>query len=219
MGTDLPKQFLPVSGKPLLMYTLEAFSGFSPEINLILVLPPPHIDLWKELCSSCNFRIGHEIVAGGETRGDSVRNGLNKINVPDALIAVHDGVRPFADKPTINKAFELALEFGNAVPSRAITDSVRIVGENSNSPFDRKVLRSIQTPQCFYLSILRKAYNQTDFQAFTDDAGLVEGLGIAIHLFEGNPENIKITSPFDLVIAEAILNKRKPESAPDLNND
>lgn len=209
MGTDIPKQFLMISGKPLLMYTLEAFTGFTPGIKIILVLPRVHIPFWNELCNLHGFHIAHEIAEGGETRCDSVKNGLNRITGHDALVAIHDGVRPFVDAPTIEKAFEIAGKFGTAVPTREITDSIRIIENDTNTSFDRKNLRSVQTPQCFSLSLLRKAYSSNAQHRFTDDAGLVGSLGIPIQLFAGNPENIKITSPFDLLVAEAILSKRK----------
>lgn len=208
MGTDIPKQFLNISGKPVLMYTLEAFTGFSPGIKIILVLPSAHLSLWNQLCSQHHFNIPFLIAEGGETRGDSVRNGLGKINDQEAIVAIHDGVRPCIDAVSIQKAFELAEKFGSAVPAMEITDSVRIIEDGVNRPFDRKVLRSIQTPQCFNISILRRAYSTMNFRQFTDDAGLVGNLGISIKLFEGNPENIKITSPFDLLIAEAIIQNR-----------
>ncbi|MFH1120547.1 MAG: 2-C-methyl-D-erythritol 4-phosphate cytidylyltransferase [Bacteroidota bacterium] len=209
MGTGIPKQFLPISGKPLLMYTLESFSGHSPAIQIILVLPESHIGYWQELCILHAFNIQHHIVAGGSIRGESVRNGLNSIDEPEALVAIHDGVRPFADYITIEKAFDLASIYGAAVPGREITDSVRIIEDDHTKPIDRRMIRSIQTPQCFRLSILRDAYSGRNLEGYTDDAGLIENLGYCIHLFEGNPENLKITTPFDLLLAEAII-RNKP---------
>lgn len=209
MGADIPKQFIEISGKPVLMHTLESFTGHLPEIKIILVLPGIYINYWQELCKIFSFNIRHEIVSGGTVRSESVRNGLKSIDEPEALVAVHDGVRPFPDAQTIEKAFTLASVYGSAIPGREITDSVRIVENGNNRPFDRKSIRSIQTPQCFRLSILRDAYESEPLPEFSDDAGLVGSLGYDIHLFEGNPENIKITTPFDLLIAEAIQNKRK----------
>lgn len=211
MGTAIPKQFLLISGRPLLMYTLEAFSGFTPEIQLVLVLPAMHIPFWKELCTKYNFTVVHRIVEGGETRGDSVKNGLNTMDDDEALVAVHDGARPFIGASSIEKSYTLAQYHGAAAPSTEITDSVRIIENGENKPIDRKVLRCIQTPQCFRLSMLRKAYAGSSYRLYTDDAGLVGSLGISIQLFEGNPENIKITSPFDLQMAEAIVRLRSKD--------
>lgn len=205
MGTELPKQFLMLEGRPLLMLTLEAFSGTSPGITLILVLPESHIPYWKELCINHRFTVKHSLVAGGNIRGESVKNGLETITATEALVAVHDGVRPFVSPQTIEKAFTLAAEHGASTAVSEITDSVRIVENGENRPFDRTMIRSIQTPQCFRLSLLREAYRQKDLNSFTDDAGLVGNLGHEIVLFDGNPENIKITTPFDLKIAAAIL--------------
>lgn len=205
MGMQIPKQFIAVGGKPLLMHTIEAFSRFDSEIKIILVLPEIHIKFWEELCSTNNFKLQHEITAGGEFRGESVRRGLGLILETEALVAIHDGVRPFVSQKTIKTGYELALAHGTAVPVREINDSVRIVEKDINRPFDRSSIRCIQTPQCFKLSILRKAYKQLNNNYFTDDASLVESLGYTINLFDGNPENIKITTPFDLLIAEALL--------------
>jgi len=208
MGAEIPKQFLSLAGKPLLMYTLESFAGHSPEIKIIVVLPGSHIGFWQELCTLHNFSLEHRIVEGGSIRGESVRNGIGSIDEHDALVAIHDGVRPFADFHTIEKAFDLAAAYGTAVPGREITDTVRIIEDGQNRPFDRKMIRSIQTPQCFRLSILRDAYNSKNLQGYTDDAGLAGNMGYKIHLFEGNAENIKITTPFDLLIAEAIIQSK-----------
>ncbi len=205
MGKQIPKQFLAVGGKPLLMHTIEAFSRFDSDIKTILVLPEIHISFWKELCLNNNFNFQHEITAGGAFRGESVRHGLGLITETEALVAIHDGVRPFASQNTIKTGYELALAHGTAVPVHEINDSVRIVENDINRPFNRSSIRCIQTPQCFRLSILREAYKQININDFTDDASLVESLGYTIKLFDGNPENIKITTPFDLLIAEALL--------------
>ncbi|NTW25687.1 MAG: 2-C-methyl-D-erythritol 4-phosphate cytidylyltransferase [Lentimicrobium sp.] len=214
MGNQTPKQFLTVGGKPLLMHTIAAFSGFDPDIKIIIVLPEIHIAFWKDLCKAYAFKITHQIVAGGAFRGESVSNGLGLITEEDALVAIHDGVRPFASHKTIETAYKLALASGTAVPVCEINDSVRIVENGVNRPFDRSSIRCIQTPQCFRLSILRKAYKLLNIKDFTDDASLVESLGYTIKLFEGNPENIKITTPFDLIIAEALI-KANPKKTPD----
>jgi len=205
MGKQIPKQFLTIDGKPILMHTIEAFSRFDSKIKIILVLPEIHISSWKELCKSHRFTLQHEITAGGAFRGESVLHGLGLISETEALVAIHDGVRPFASQNTIKTAYELAFVHGTAVPVGKINDSVRIVENGINHPFDRNSIRCIQTPQCFRLSILREAYKHLNNKDFTDDASLVENLGCTIKLFDGNPENIKITTPFDLLIAETLI--------------
>lgn len=213
MQSEIPKQFLYLSGRPVLMYTLEAFSGSIPDLELILVLPESHISYWQELCKRHSFDLKHKVIPGGSIRGESVRNGINSITGNEALVAIHDGVRPFVDFRTIDTAFRLAATHGSAVPAREISDSVRIISGEQNSHFDRKKIRTIQTPQCFRLTILKQAYSRDNLTGYTDDAGLVEELGFPVSLFEGNAENIKITTPFDLMIADAILKHRNKEGS------
>ncbi len=208
-GADVPKQFQLLGGKPLLMHTIEAFANQKPEIEIIIVLPGEHIQYWLDICEEFAFPVHHSVFAGGNFRGESVRLGIDAITDREALVAVHDGVRPFVDTKIILEGFNLASVHGNAVPVCEISDSVRIVENGVNLPFNRNLIRSIQTPQCFRLSILREAYNSGNIEGYTDDAGLVERLGHKIHLFEGNPENIKITTPFDLLVAGVVLNNRK----------
>jgi len=205
MGGETPKQFLFLGKMPVLMHTLNCFSSVELDVSIILVLPEQFTGLWQDLCTRCHFDVPHQLVTGGEQRGDSVRNGLAVIHDVNALVAVHDGVRPFVSRETIDKAFNLARHHFTAVPAREITDSVRISENGFNRPFDRKQLRTIQTPQCFRLDILRKAYASANSGSYTDDASLVGSLGYNIQLFEGNPENIKITTPFDLLLANALL--------------
>lgn len=209
IGTDIPKQFLPLGGKPLLMHTIEAFANQEPEIKIIIALPGHYIQYWMDLCGKFNFLIKHSSVVGGNFRGESVRYALDGITEKEALVAVHDGARPFVDIKTIEKGFELALVYGAAVPVIEITDSLRMVGNGFHQPVERNNFRSVQTPQCFKLSVLLEAYSQQNLADFTDDASLVENLGHKIQLFEGNPENFKITTPFNLLVAEAVLNKWK----------
>jgi 2-C-methyl-D-erythritol 4-phosphate cytidylyltransferase len=208
-GADVPKQFVPLAGKPVLMHTIEAFANQDPGIKIIIALPGQHIRYWLDLCEKFAFKPGHSMVVGGSFRGGSVRSALDGITESEALVAVHDGARPFVDSKTIEKGFELALIHGAAIPVLKITDSVRIVDHGFNRPVDRNNFRSVQTPQCFKLSVLLEAYKQENLEDFTDDASLVENMGHKIQLFEGNPENIKITTPLDLLIAEVVVNKWK----------
>lgn len=211
MGSDLPKQFIPIGGKPVLMHTIEAFRRFDASIGIILVLPIAHQLYWKELCSSYQFTYPHEIANGGETRFHSVKNGLEKalsIAQQPSLIGVHDGVRPFVSAEVIANCFDTAQKYGAAIPAISIHETVRQLTEKESITVDRSKYRLVQTPQVFTSEVLQKAYRQPFSEAFTDDASIVESIGYAVTLVEGNRENIKITSPFDLIIAEALLQKR-----------
>ena len=206
MGKDLPKQFLPIDGTPILMHTLQAFYDYDPSMTLIVVLPSDQQAYWSKLCGDYHFIIPHVVVRGGETRFHSVKNGLACIN-EEGLVAVHDGVRPFVHCDTIDRCFAAAQESGAAVPVVEVVDSLRKVEDEESKAVSRRDYRIVQTPQVFDISLLKEAYKQPYTVDFTDDASVVEAYGRKISLVEGNRENIKITSPFDLVIAEAFLNK------------
>ncbi|WP_308600840.1 2-C-methyl-D-erythritol 4-phosphate cytidylyltransferase [uncultured Dysgonomonas sp.] len=208
MGNDLPKQFIPIGGKPVLMRTIEAFYRFDPDINIILVLPVSHQDYWKSLCEEYNFSIEHTIANGGETRFHSVKNGLAL--VADGLVAVQDGVRPFGSVEMIKWCFDAAREFPAVIPVIDSTDSLReVVDEDKSRIVDRSKIRLVQTPQVFDVNVLKKAY-QTDFkETFTDDASVVEAMGVDVHLVKGEVTNIKITTPLDLKIGELIIRDKE----------
>lgn len=206
MGKDLPKQFLPIDGTPILMHTLQAFYDYDPSMTLIVVLPSDQQAYWSKLCGDYHFTIPHVVVKGGETRFHSVKNGLSCIK-GEGLVAVHDGVRPFVHCDTIDRCFAAAQESGAAVPVVEVVDSLRKVEDEESRSVSRREYRIVQTPQVFDISLLKEAYKQPYTVDFTDDASVVEAYGRKISLVEGNRENIKITSPFDLVIAEAFLNK------------
>lgn len=205
MGKSLPKQFLEIRSKPVLMHTIEAFYNYDENIQIILVLPESEIDTWKKLIQKHNFNIEHEITEGGNERFYSVKKGLNKIS-SEALIAIHDGVRPFVSNTTIENCFKTAEIKGNAIPAIGINDTVRMITKEGSKMVNREKLHLIQTPQIFSSKILRKAYLQEFKKSFTDDASVVEKTGVQINLVEGNVENIKITRPIDLLLAEAIIN-------------
>ncbi len=207
MGGDVSKQFIEVCGKPILMHTLLRFFNFDPRIFIVLVLPFEHIETWNRLCSQHRFMLPHQIVAGGDERYDSVKNGLGKID-NDWLVAIHDGVRPLVSNETISKSFELAAEYGSAIPVIPVRESLREVKGNQSRPVDRKNFRLVQTPQTFKSSLIREAYQKPYNPLFTDDATIFEAAGNVVHLFEGKAENIKITTPSDLKIAEALLNEK-----------
>lgn len=206
MGKDLPKQFLPIDGTPILMHTLQAFYDYDPSMTLIVVLPSDQQAYWSKLCGDYHFTIPHVVVKGGETRFHSVKNGLSCIK-GEGLVAVHDGVRPFVHCDTIDRCFAAAQESGAAVPVVEVVDSLRKVEDEESNAVSRREYRIVQTPQVFDISLLKEAYKQPYTVDFTDDASVVEAYGRKISLVEGNRENIKITSPFDLIIAEAFLNK------------
>ena len=204
MNADIPKQFLEIQGKPILMHTLEVFCSFDASMQLILVLPAVQIDFWKNLCKKHNFTLPHQIVEGGQARFYSVKNGLEIVKSP-ALVAIHDGVRPLVSHQTIARCFDAAEKFDAAIPVVDIVDSIRKLTENGSYSVDRNTYKLVQTPQIFDAELLKKAYEQEFSTLFTDDASVAEVLGTKIHLVEGNRENIKITTEFDLKIAESIM--------------
>jgi 2-C-methyl-D-erythritol 4-phosphate cytidylyltransferase len=204
MVADIPKQFLNINGRPILLHTISRIHEFDPLLELILVLPESYLNYWQTIISENHFSLPHRITKGGETRFQSVKNGLELAN-EDGLIAVHDGVRPLVSRETFHRVFAKAEREGNAIPVVKVTESLRKVTEENSFRVDRESLRVVQTPQCFRSDIIHRAYQQDYDPVFTDDASLVENLGIKINLVDGNPENIKITQAFDLKFAEAFL--------------
>ena len=203
MGGDIPKQFLPVCGKPVLMRTLEAFRIYDPAIHIILVLPVAQQTYWEELCVNYEFSLPHDIADGGETRFHSVKNGLALV-AGDGLVGVHDGVRPFVSQSVIARCYEEASMKKAVIPVIGVVETVRhlVNGESETVPRDQ--YRLVQTPQVFDVGLLRRAYQQEYTDMFTDDASVVEALGEKVHLVEGNRENIKLTTPFDMKMAEML---------------
>ncbi len=207
MGNDIPKQFLPVAGKPILMHTIERFHEYDENLKVILVLPESQQAYWKELCETYHFGISHTVVNGGDTRFQSSKNGLTAIpDGEDGVVGIHDGVRPFVSKEVIAECYETAREEYAAIPVYAVTDTLRYIDKRGGG---KNVLRDdyriVQTPQTFDISLAKQAFNQGYKEQFTDDASVVESLGCQVAMVEGNRENIKITTPFDLKVAEAIL--------------
>ena len=209
MKAALPKQFMLLAGRPVLMHTIERFSSFDPLISIIVVLPAEHHDLWRQLCTEHSFGVTHTVVAGGEERFHSVKAGLERVaadmqDAAETLIAIHDGVRPLVSHDTIWRCFSDAGEFGNAVPFIEPADSVRVLGGDDSRPVQRSVVRLIQTPQVFRGSVIINAYRRDFDPSFTDDAIVAEADGIKIHLTHGNRENLKITTPEDLAVAATL---------------
>lgn len=204
MGAEIPKQFLELAGRPVLMHTIERFKSFNEAIEIITVLPEDQLRHWIELKEKYSFSVPETLVKGGSHRFYSVRNGLQFVNIP-GLVAIHDGVRPFVSIETIKRCFETAEKQGNAIPSISITESLRMISEKESHPINRLLVRQIQTPQVFSAELLKKAYLLDYKPEFTDDATVLESIGEKINLVEGNRENIKITNPEDLLISKALL--------------
>ena len=205
MGTDIPKQFLPIGGKPVLMRTLERFREYSKELQMILVLPKAQQDYWHQLCEEYHFNVKYMLADGGETRFHSVQNGLAL--VPDdaeGVVGVHDGVRPFPSVDVICNCYKAAQEKKAVIPVIPVVETLRHITEGTKP---RGEYRLVQTPQCFDIQLLKAANKQPYNDGFTDDASVVEAFGFDVTLVEGNRENIKITTPFDMTIAEALLQK------------
>jgi 2-C-methyl-D-erythritol 4-phosphate cytidylyltransferase len=206
MGSDIPKQFLPIGGKPVLMRTLERFRQYSPSLQIILVLPKAQQDYWQKLCKEYAFDIDYQLADGGETRFHSVQNGLAKI--PDnaqGVVGVHDGVRPFPSIDVIRNCYETAREKKAVIPVIPVVETVRHLKGDTSVTVPRNDYRLVQTPQTFDIQLLKAANRQPYNDGFTDDASVVETFGFNITLVEGNRENIKITTPYDLKIAEVLI--------------
>ena len=207
MGAPMPKQFLPVAGKPLLFHTLQRLHDFDSEMRLCLVLHRDYIENWHQMVDEHRFSIPHDVVSGGEERFHSVKCAIDSISHEDAIVGIHDGVRPMVSIDTLRRCYETAENTGNAVPVIAVNDSLReLLGEH-NKAVDRSRIRIVQTPQCFRLKDLRSAFAQPYQTSFTDDASVMESAGFKINLVEGNRENIKVTTPEDLSWAEWILGR------------
>lgn len=206
MGADLPKQFLLLAGKPVLMHAMEAFHEAEPSTELILVLPLEHQAYWATLCAEHGFGLKHQVATGGAVRFESVQNGLAFIQ-EESLVAVHDGVRPLVKPALIRKCYETAAIKGAVIPVFELTESIRRIEGDRSYAEDRSRYRSVQTPQTFRSDILKNAYEQSFQDVFTDDASVVEAAGHEIALVEGHRENIKITTPQDLLLAEQLLKR------------
>jgi 2-C-methyl-D-erythritol 4-phosphate cytidylyltransferase len=206
MGSDIPKQFLPIGGKPVLMRTLERFREYSPTLQIILVLPKAQQDYWHQLCKDYNFEVEYVLANGGETRFHSVQNGLTKIpDDAEGVVGVHDGVRPFPSIDVIRNCYETARTAKAVIPVIPVVETVRHLQGNTSETVPRSDYRLVQTPQTFDIQLLKAANKQPYNDGFTDDASVVEAFGFNITLVEGNRENIKITTPYDMKIAEILI--------------
>ena len=207
MGNAIPKQFLPLMGQPVLYHTIKAFVDAYPDIHLILVLPAEQLSYAQIVLQAFPGRIDITIVSGGETRFHSVRKGLEAVD-GEGFVFVHDGVRPLVSVDLIRRCYEQALEKGSAIPAILVADSMRLVSGENSAPVNREQMRIIQTPQTFRTDIILPAFKQEYSLAFTDEATVAEAHGTKIYLAEGERGNIKVTTPEDLVIAEALIKER-----------
>ena len=208
MNSEISKQYLPINGLPVLMHTINVFHNYNEALDIIVVLPPNDLGLWKKLCATYAFHLPIRVTPGGNTRFQSVRNGLDKIT-SDGIVAIHDGVRPLVNKETIAASYEIATLHGSAIASVRLKESIRITDKDQGKTVDRTKYRIIQTPQTFQVNIIKEAYQIPENPQFTDDASVLEKSGHKITLFEGSYKNIKITTPEDLIIAEAFLKNRE----------
>jgi 2-C-methyl-D-erythritol 4-phosphate cytidylyltransferase len=208
MQSKIPKQFVELCGLPVLLHTLNAFYRYSEAITIILVLPADDVAYWQTITAKFSFRKPVIIVAGGESRFQSVKNGLQQIN-GDGLVAIHDGVRPLVSSGIIEASFRLAALNGSAIASVPLKESLRVEDDLNTKAVDRSRYRLIQTPQTFDVSLIKKAYMMTEDSTLTDDASVAEKAGNTVQLFDGSYENLKITTPEDLIVAEALLRNKQ----------
>jgi len=208
MNSSIAKQFIDLNGKPILMRTINNFYRYDANLIILLVIPKEQFYFWQILCEKHHFSIAHQVIEGGETRFHSVKNGLAVIS-EEGLVAIHDGVRPLVSHATISRCFDTAMKWGNAIPCQPVYETVRNLANGDSIQLDRSLLRFIQTPQVFSSALIKKAFEQPYDEIFTDDASVLEKTGEKIQLVEGNRENIKITDPLDLIIAEAFLKQEE----------
>jgi 2-C-methyl-D-erythritol 4-phosphate cytidylyltransferase len=210
-GQDLPKQFAPIRGRPLLMHCIELFHLYDPDIQIIVGIRQNLVSYWESECAQLGFNVSHTCSPGGETRFHTVKNALPEVNA-DRLVAIHDAVRPLLYRRTIEACFEAAEKFGASLPCVPIHDSIREITPEGSRRVSREHFRQVQTPQAFRYDILARAYQQEYSEDFTDDASVVEMAGFPVALVEGNSENIKITTPEDLMYAEAVFDSYREKS-------
>lgn len=205
MGGEIPKQFQLLNGRPILMLTLENIHGAVPDASLILVLPKDQQAYWKELCETYGFSLPYALANGGETRFHSVKNGLDLIPEDESgVVAVHDGVRPFVSADVVRACMQQAVESKAVIPVVEVVETLRHLVPGGSETEPRDEYRLVQTPQAFDITLLKKAYKQPFIPAFTDDASVVEAMGVSVALVPGNRENIKITTPFDKLVGEIL---------------
>ena len=203
MGTEIPKQFIEIAGKPLLFHTISIFHRHNPDSQILLTLPADWMNYWDELISTYQFDVEHQVIAGGEERFHSIQNAIQ--HCQESIVMVHDGVRPLVSIDTLNRCIVAMKEHNAVIPVLSLKDSIRKVDGTKSESRIRSEYRIVQTPQCFDIQLLDRAYKQTYDEGLTDDASTVEKLGVSIFCVDGNDENIKVTTPMDLLLAKALL--------------
>ena len=201
---DVPKQFMLLSGKPVILYSIEAFLHHDPSVQIILVIHPDYLSLWEQMTRKYKISAPFQVVAGGKFRFDSVKNGLNLIR-GDGLVAVHDAARPVISAAFIAYLFSETSKYGSAIPVVPLNDTIRIIDSDISHQQDRTFLRAVQTPQVFKVADLQRAYTQSYLPSYTDDGSVMESAGFPVHLAEGRRGNIKITHPEDIAVAEVLI--------------
>ena len=204
MNSDIPKQFLVIDKLPVILHSINAFTEFDPSVEVIVALPESYFPYWRDLCIKYSYTHEHRLSKGGETRFETVKHALSLIR-DDRIVAIHDAVRPLVSKKTIEQGYRDAVTFGNAIPVIPLNESIRWSEGRKNQPVDRERIRVVQTPQVFDAGLIKRAYGRISGESFTDDASVLEAMGETIHLYEGNRENIKITYPEDLLIAQTLI--------------
>jgi 2-C-methyl-D-erythritol 4-phosphate cytidylyltransferase len=204
MGSDMPKQFMPVNGLPMIMHGIRAFKSYSDRIGIVVVLPEDAMEAWDRILEEYPPGITCRVATGGKTRFASVKNGL-ELTGNEGQVAIHDAARPLVSAALIDRCFRQAEDKGNAVPVIPLTDSLRELSNDESRPAERDRFRRVQTPQVFETGLIRKAYEQAYRPSFTDDASVAESIGVKINLVEGEEKNVKITTPLDIIFAEALM--------------
>jgi len=204
MKGDVPKQFKLLLGKPVIQYSIEVFHAFDPSMEIVLVIHPDYLLFWEKQCHEFKISIPFRVVPGGDTRFDSVKNGLDTIT-DEGFVAIHDAARPVINADFIENLFAKAAIYGSAMPGIGLNDTIRLIEGDASRQLDRTFLRAMQTPQVFKIPELKRAYTQTYLPVFTDDASVMQSAGFPLHLSEGRPGNIKITHASDIALAEVLL--------------
>lgn len=205
MQSPVPKQFLKLDGKPVILHSIQAFINYDPAINVLLVLPADQFAAWEKIVKDYNVTTPVKVIAGGETRFDSVRYGLSLVDDANSLVGIHDAVRPLVSQKTISGAFKSAERYGSGIPAVPMSDSIRQIDSGRSIAVDRSKFCIVQTPQCFQYALLSKAYQQEYRYTFTDDASVVEADSNEMHLVDGNLDNFKLTTRLDFVLAETLF--------------
>lgn len=205
MKSDLPKQFILVNNKPIILHTINKFIDYNKDIKLVIAMQKNYFDYWKTLCKTYGFNKKHQLIEAGKERYFTVKNALNDIPYSEGIVAIHDAVRPMVNIATIRQCYAKAKEKGNAIPIVPLTNSIRKITKTKNKSVERTNYVAVQTPQCFKISLIKEAYQQSYKKSFTDDASVYESFGGEIITVEGNSDNKKITTPLDIIIAKNLL--------------